>query len=135
MKQKFKIIDFGTGTEYGTIIKEELELNWVWSKAVSKVAITDFDITGTLNELIKKNKQNCEIKVRQISKDDFSLYRIVFKMIINKKEDFTIFKEHEVEYKKEKGKRYLCLTGGDEELYINSKTTIGKEFVDYLSQR
>lgn len=35
---------------------------------------------------------------------------------------------------KEKGERFLCLSGRDEELYINSKTMIGKSFINYIFQ-
>lgn len=132
MKQKFKIIDVGTKEEYGTIIKEEFESNWVWSKAIQKIAITSLDITDILNTLIEKNRLNCKMKVKKISAHDSSIYKIVFENIVKKTELFTITGEYEVEYKKEKGKRFLCLTGGDEELYINSKTLIGKEFIKRL---
>ena len=84
--------------------------------------------------MIEKNKPNCKIKVKKISRPDFSIYKIVFKNIVKKTELFTITGEYEVEYKKEKGKRFLCLSGGDEELYINSKTMIGKSFIYYISQ-
>ena len=134
MKQKFTIIDVGTKEEYGTIIKEDYELNWVWSKATEEIAITALDITDIINTIIEKNKLNCEIKVMKISKHDNSIHRIVFKNIVKKTELFTITGEYEVEYKKEKGKRYLCLSGWDEKLYINSTTMIGKEFIDYISQ-
>jgi Zn-finger domain-containing protein len=133
MRQKFKIIDVATRDEYGTIIKEEFESNWVWSKAVYKIAITNLDITDILNNLIEKNKLNCKIKVFQSSKHDSSIYKIVFKNVVKKTELFTITGEYEVEYKKEKGKRFLCLSGGDEELYIDSKTLIGKEFIKSLA--
>jgi len=129
---KFKIIDVGTKEEYGTIIKEEFKLNWVRSKDCQKIAITTLDITDIINTLIEENKLNCEIKVFQVSRYDSSFYRIVFKNIVNKIELFTITEEYEIEYKKEKGKRFLCLSGWDEELYINSKTMIGKHFLKSL---
>lgn len=131
MRQKFKIID-GTKEEYGIIIKEDFESNWVWSKTLQKIAITDFDIKDILNTLIEKNRLNHKMKVKRISTYDSSIYKIVFENTVKKTELFTITGEYAVGYKKEKRKRYLCLSGGDEELYINSKTTIGKEFIKYL---